>query len=175
MSYLLTKPTFLEVSYICSNMRSKDREEIMNLRQHDNEYQLAWEIWYMVANKGRGRVSWVNGRPAVFGSFTEMHNGVWEIGFFGTDDLKKGMVPMMRWLRQEAKSLLSDVGGHRLHCDSRWDYDDAHKLITTLGGKQESVMRNYGKDGSDYIRFVWLPENDGFLHKNYVPDKEAAE
>lgn len=155
-------------------MRESDREEILNLRPHDSEFQLAFEVYTHISTSGRGVVSWHRGYPAALAGFTESYPGVWEVFMFGTDDFKDALFPLMRWIKTEAKAILSVCKGHRLQCDSRSTHHEAHKLIKSMGGVPESTMRSYGKDSSDYIRFVWFPETDDFLHPNYKMKKETA-
>lgn len=173
---MLTDITYGDIEYIFFNLRKGDREEIFALRSHDNDFRMAYEAYTAIINSGRGKISWVKGRPAVLGAFTELHTGMWEVWLCGTDNFVAGLKPMMRWIRDEANDLLTTQNVNRLQCDSRADYAEAHKLITALGGRQESVLRKYGKDGSDYIRWTWFPDdNDTFLKPHYVQSKEAKE
>ena len=78
-------------------------------------------------------------------------------------------LPLLKWFRTEANEILTVCKGHRLQCDSRADYEEAHKMIRAFGGVEESTLRRYGKDGSDYIRFVWFNgENDAVLKPHYT-------
>ena len=172
---MLLKPTPFSVDQVCLNMREGDKQEIFSLRPHDSWYALSYECYHTILNNGRGVVSWVGGEPVGLGAFTEHHPGVWEVWMFGTDQFVSGLKPLMRWIRDEANDILTTQKAHRLHCDSRSGYEEAHKLIRAMGGVQESVMRGYGKDGSDYIRFVWIRgENDAFLRPHYVKEKAHA-
>jgi len=166
---MLTDPTLTDIEFICLNMREKDSEEILALRPHDNPVRLAWEAYHHVLNSGRGKVAWVNGRPAAFAAFTEDWPGTWSVWMCGTDDFKAAAIPLLKWFRTEANEILTVCKGHRLQCDSRADYDEAHKMIRAFGGVEESTLRRYGKDGSDYIRFVWFNgENDAVLKPHYT-------
>ena len=152
-------------------MRERDAAEIYGMRPHDNPLQLAYEANHMIRNMGRGKISWHQGKPAGVAAFTESWPGMWEAWMFGTDDFKKSLFPLMRWVRSEANEILTVCKGNRLQCDSRADYEDSHDLIRSLGGKEETVLRRYGKDGSDYKRFVWFNgENDAVLSPHYVRD-----
>lgn len=166
---MLTDPTLIDIEFICLNMREKDSEEILALRPHDNPVRLAWEAYHHVLNSGRGKVAWVNGRPAAFAAFTEDWPGTWSVWMCGTDDFKAAAIPLLKWFRTEANEILTVCKGHRLQCDSRADYEEAHKMIRAFGGVEESTLRRYGKDGSDYIRFVWFNgENDAVLKPHYT-------
>jgi hypothetical protein len=165
----LTDVDYIALEFICMNMRECDKEELYALRTYDNPLQLAMDAHAAIRNLGRGRISWVKGRPAAVGAFTEDYPGVWSVWMFGTDDFKAAAIPLLRWVRTEANEILTVCKGHRLHCDSIANHPDAHKMIQAMGGKQESVKRKLGKGGEDFICFVWLNgENDAILKPHYV-------
>ncbi|MBK8772877.1 MAG: hypothetical protein IPM06_20940 [Rhizobiales bacterium] len=172
---MLTTPTRIDLEYLCLNMRACDLVEIMNLVPFDAPIVLAHVCDELIRNNGRGRISWANGKPCAVAALTETRPGVWEVTMFGTDDLRSGIVPLMRWFRAEAADLIKQCKGHRLQCDSRADHHEAHKLIRAMGGVAEGPpMAGYGKDGGDYQRFVWLVgRNDAIVRPHYVQAKEA--
>lgn len=167
---MLTDPDLMSIEFLALNMRERDRAEVFGMLTHDNPCQFAWEAYHIVLNQGRGKVAWFNGKPAAFAAFTEQWPGVWSVWMLGTDDFKKAALPLLRWFRHEANDILTVCKGHRLQCDSRADYEEAHKMIVGMGGIQEGPpMRRYGKDGSDYVRFVWLNgENDAVLKPGFT-------
>lgn len=152
-------------------MREIDRVEVFGTLPHDSPLQLAYEAAYLVRNKGRSRIGWSakTGRPAAIAAFTEDWPGLWSVWMFGTDDFKDVAIDLLRWFRKEANEILGVCEGRRLQCDSRFDHDEAHKMLKALGAVEEFRLRKYGKDGSDYIRFVWFNgENDAVLKPHYV-------
>jgi hypothetical protein len=173
---MLTDITYNDLEFICMNMRERDKAEIYALRPHDNPLQLAMEAHAQIRNLGRGQVAWWKGKPAAALAFTEDWPGVWSIWMFGTDDFKNVAIELVRWARKEANEILKVCKGHRIHCDSKSDYEEAHKLIEAAGGKREFTMRRYGKDGEDFTRFIWLREEDSaILEPHFVrADKSAA-
>lgn len=167
---MLTNVALHELEYICLHMRERDKQEIFGMLSHDSPLRLAWESYHYILNNGRGQIAWHNGRPAAIAAFTETHPGVWNVWAFGTEDFKASAVPLIRWFRKEARDILSVCAGHRLQCDSRADYEEAHKYIMAFGGRPEGPpMKAYGKDGADYQRFVWLKSEDSaILGKHYT-------
>lgn len=167
---LLSDIDLTAIEYISYNMRECDRTEIFAMLPHDNPYRFAWEAHHVILNNGRGKISWHNGRPAALAAFTEQWPGTWSVWMCGTNDFKLAAVPLLRWFRKEANEILTVCQGHRLQCDSRVGHDEAHKMIMAMGGLPEGEpMRKYGKDGSDYQRFVWFNgENDAVLKPGYV-------
>lgn len=167
---MLTAPSLYTIEYICLNMRQSDREEIFGLRPYDDPLRFAWDSWQAVANLGRGRVAWANGKPAAIFAFTNPWPTNWEVWMFGTDDFRSAAIPLLRWARTEAKDILSSVDGRRLQCDVRMGHPDAHKLVKALGALAEGPpMKAYGKDGSAYQRYVWFNgENDAVLKPHFT-------
>lgn len=155
--------------YVCDHMREQDRAEIFACLPHDNTYRLGWEAYHQIKNNGRGRIAWHKGKPVAVGAFAEDYPGIWQVIMFGTDDFKHGAVDLIKWFRREAKDILSTQRGIRLYCNSRVEHTEAHKMIVALGAHPEGPpMRNFGKDGSSFQRFVWFPEDSAVLSPDYV-------
>lgn len=167
---MLTEIDLAALEYICLNMRERDQKEIYNICPHDNPLRLAWESHHMILNQGRGRIAWHDGRPAAIAAFVETWPGVWNVFMWGTRDFNHAAIELLRWFRREARDILSVCKGHRLQCDSLMGFEEAHKMIRAFGGVPEGPpMRAYGKDGSDYQRFVWLKERDSaVLDKHFT-------
>lgn len=156
-------------------MREDDRREIFAIRPHDSPVQLAWESYHYIRNNGRGRIAWHKQRPAAVAAFTEAWPGHWNVWMFGTNDFRAAAVPLIRWIRSEAREILSVCKGHRLEADSLFDHHDAHRMMRALGAKEESRMPRYGKGGEEFIKFVWLNGvNSDVLNPHYVR-ADAAE
>lgn len=173
---MLTDLDYTALEFIILNMRQRDKDEIYALRPHDNPLQLAMEAHHQIKNTGRGRIAWWKGKPAACLAFTEDWPGVWSVWMFGTDDFKNVAIDLLRAARKEAVDILKVCAGHRIHCDARSDYKEAHKLIRAAGGREEVTFPAYGKNGEDYTRFVWLRSRDSaVLDPHYVrTDKEEA-
>jgi hypothetical protein len=166
MTVRLTEVTHTDLEYICFRMRECDKAEIFNLRHYDNPYQLAWECASAVRTHGRGQIAWWDGRPAAIFAFTcTMHPNLWEIWMFGTDHFRSVAFDLIRWCRKEANEILTVQKAHRLQADARVGHEDAHKFIRALGGRPEVTLEKYGKDGGDYIRYVWINGRDDAVLK----------
>jgi hypothetical protein len=167
---MLTDIDLLSLEYICLNMREIDRVEAFAILPHDNPCRLSWEAHHHILNNGRGKIAWHNGKPAAMAAFTENWTGCWQVWAFGTDDFKAAAIPLLRWFRKEANDILTVCKGHRLQCDSRVGHPEAHKMIVAMGGVPEGEpMRRYGKDGSDYQRYIWLNgEHDAVLKPGFI-------
>jgi hypothetical protein len=166
---VLTDIDYFALEYICLNMREEDKREVYALRSHDNPILLASEAHSLVKNCGRGRIGWHKGRPAAVCAFTEQWKGTWEVWMFGTDEFRNVAVDMLRWFRKEAVEILSEREGRRLHCDSAAYHEEAHRMIRATGAIEEARFKRYGKDGDDFIRFVWFNgQNDAILKPHFT-------
>lgn len=168
---MLTEFNLGSFEYICLNMREVDRVEVFGMLHNESPLQLAYEYAHVIRNKGRSRIGWSDrtGKPAAFGALTEDWPGMWSVWMFGTDDFKDCAADLIRWFRREAADILTVCNGRRLQCDSRFDHAEAHKMLKALGAVEEVRLRSYGKDGADYIRFVWFKgENDQVLRPGFT-------
>ena len=161
---MLTEIDLPALEFICLNLRAVDAREIYNVVDHDNPMLLAHQAHYMAVTKGRGVIAWWKGKPAACIAFTEERPTVWLISMFGTDDFRNVAIDCMRWARRTAVEMIAERKGRRLQCDSHIEHEEAHKFLTVLGARREGPpMKHYGKDGSDYIRFVWIAEDNGII------------
>lgn len=167
---MLTDITLPAIEYICLNIRESDRVEILALRPHDSELQLAWETFSALRNLGRGRIAWHQGKPAGLFGFAEAWPGHWEVWMFGTDEYRAVAFDLLRWARKEANEILQHCNGRRLQADVREGHPDAHKLVKAMGAIPEGpLLQNYGKDGGAYQRYVWINGvNDAVLKPHYT-------
>jgi hypothetical protein len=164
---VLTEIDLDSVQFIAFNMRDTDKEEIFNILEYDCAYRFGWEAFTIFNSKGRARIAWHQGRPAALIGLVEERPAVWNISMFGTNDLKLVAFECMRWARTNIPELIAPPhNGRRLQCDSRVGHEDAHKFLRALGAEPEGPpMRHYGKDGGDYIRFVWIFGANGLVEK----------
>lgn len=169
---MLTEIDLDSVHYVAFNLRQSDKEEIFNILEYDCPYRFGWEAFSVFRNKGRARIAWHNGRPAAVIGLVEERPSVWNISMFGTDDLKSVAFECMRWARDNIAELGGPpFNGRRLQCDSHENHHEAHKFLLALGARKEGeLMRNFGKDGSGYWRFVWVFGQNGIIRDGRYVD-----
>ena len=140
------------LEFVVLNMRERDRVEIYNMRPHESPLQLVQEI--KIASTGHRRIiAWSDRtkRPAGFGAFTESWPGCWDVWMFGTDDFKDVAIELIRWFRKTANDVLQHCKGHRLQCDSRFDHEEAHRMLRALGAIEEVRLR---KEAGEHVERV---------------------
>ena len=172
---ILKDVTQIALDRICLNLRKMDAIEIFNQRPHDSPIILSYETFHLVKERTAvGRIAWQDGVPVLVGGLAERWPNVWEVWMFGTDESKPSMFPMMRWLREQIKYYCYEHNVHRLECESHQDHTDAHAFLRAMGARQEGEpLAMYGKNGDDYLRFVWIVrEGDALLNPTL---RDAAE
>lgn len=138
--------------YVARSMCRIDAAEVFATRHDTDPDAIAAEIHHI----GGGYICLRDMVP--LSAFGAMHiwPGVWSVWMFSTDKLD--MHAGAQILRHFRRVVLPDVlaaGVHRVQCDSLKKHHTAHEFIERFGGRHESIMRNYGRGGEDFVRFVW--------------------
>jgi hypothetical protein len=142
------------LEYIALHLRDRDRREVHGVRWDDDPIQLAHQT-ATILHEGRGHIVEHDGRPAAVIGVCEVHPGVWQGLAFGTDDFARCIPRLTKLARVDLQAYIVERGGHRLEVFSRFDHEDSHRWLVYLGAEREGVMRCYGKDGADFVRFAW--------------------
>lgn len=145
-----------DIEYIALRLRERDAAEVHGIRWDDNPILLARQTVEILTAFGRGHVVSHNGRPAAVIGVCEVHPHVWQGLAYGTDEFGMVVKELSRLARDDLAPFLIERGAHRLEVISRAEHRDAHKWLSWLGAQREGVMRKFGKDGADYVRFAWV-------------------
>lgn len=145
------------VRYVVDNMRASDREEIYALRRSEDPRNVVRDV---MAMSSFSWMAWLDDRPqAVFGG-GEVRPGVWSMFAFATDEFPRLALGLTRFAKKTViPTLFCDLDAHRLQCESHESHASAHRWLKALGAEVESVKRNFGKDGSNYLEFVILKQS----------------
>jgi RimJ/RimL family protein N-acetyltransferase len=149
---LIFKPTLADVTYVATNMRAVDAEEIYPLRFDKTPEGLAHTVMsspvYVWAAAPPG------GAPAaVFGVY-EVRPRAWTAFAFGTDNFNTVAGGVTKFLLRKVKPhLFHDLGAQRVEAWSHGNHVQAHRWLTALGAKPEPDPE-YGPEGETYVRFV---------------------
>lgn len=149
---LLKAPSFGDVLHVAERMRPEDRREIFGTRWTDSNEDLARDVMRCGAFCW---VAWTNDWPvAVFGAFP-LHPGVWTVFLFATDDFRKIAFSLTKYVRRVMIPSLVKTGAHRAECRSIEGHTDAQRWLGMLGAKPEGFEAGYGRNGENYIKYVW--------------------
>ncbi len=141
--------------YVCQNMRPRDAEEIYAQRWDDNPEALTENLMRLPLE-----MAWIwerDGIPVSVQGVVPIRPGVWDVFAFGTSDWSRVVLDMTRHARRFIIPALLRARFHRAECRALASYDDSRRWIETLGAKQESILKGYGRDGQDFVAYVWTP------------------
>ena len=96
----------------------------------------------------------VNNRPIAAGGVFHLWDGVAEGWVLATKDIYKYPVFCAKHIKQRTEIILQANKIKRLQTSVKANCDVALRFAKWLGLKEEGLMKNYGPDGSDFIRFA---------------------
>lgn len=139
--------------HVAAGMRDADYREIFATRWNDDLVDLTVDCL------NARRFSWIacadDGTPVAVVGAWPTHPGVWQVYFFTTDRWSQISLSLTRWIRRVMIPALRNAGAHRAECKSLSSHTEAHRWLEFLGASQEATLRGYGKDGEDFLLFVW--------------------
>lgn len=143
------------VHYVAQNMREKDREEIFATRWDDSAQDVAADV---VASGPFNWVAFNGGEPVAVVGAAPLWPGVWSVHMFATEAFGGIAISLTKFVRRVMIPALTESGAHRAQCDSLVGHEKAHYWLEALGARQEGVLRGYGRQGEDFVRYVWSKE-----------------
>ena len=148
----LSDITYDSALHVARNMREWDRKEIYATRWNESAEELASDV------SAYGRFGWIAGttEPIAAVGAVPSWPGVWSVFMFATNDFRQIRFSLTSFVRRVIIPSLRDAGAHRAECASHIGHEEAHRWLELLGAHREGEpMREYGKDGSDFVRYVW--------------------
>jgi hypothetical protein len=141
--------------FVARAMRERDRQEIYATQVGEDPDGLA----QAAVGSRFSFLTLSRGVPIAAHGAGHMWPGVWGVWMFATDfyGWAAGAAIMKHYRRVVIPGVLAE-GGHRAQCDSIALHNEAHAFIERLGGRAESTMPGYGREGQAFIRYVWDQE-----------------
>ena len=109
---------------------------------------------YFLKEVGMSFTGFVNNKPIAAGGVFHLWDGVAEGWVLATKDIYKYPVFCAKHIKQRTEIILKANKIKRLQTSVKADCDVALRFAKWLGLKEEGLMKNYGPDGSDFIRFA---------------------
>lgn len=137
--------------YVARRLRDADRREVFATRWAASEKALAQDMaasplgWVAVADYG----------PVAAVGAIPRWPGVWSVWMLATDDFPKCRFSLTRHVRSVIIPALRETGAHRAECASLASHIEAHAWLRYLGAEKEATLRGYGRNGEDFLLFVW--------------------
>ena len=149
-------PTLMSVAYVAHHMREIDRREVFAGRFNAAD-ALAIDV---LAVPGFVDVIWLDTTPAAVVGGRELWPGTWSVWAWGTDDWPRVQITLNRHIIRTLIPSIIKRGGWRGQCYSHEDHTEAHAWLKWLGFEHEGTMRQFGRDGSDFLMFAWRARDD---------------
>ncbi len=96
----------------------------------------------------------VDNKPIAAGGIFVLWEGVAEGWVMATSDIWKHSISMAKHFKKKTNVLIETTKIKRLQTTVKADFKLGHKFATWLGFEKEGLMKYYGPDGSDYIRYA---------------------
>ena len=109
---------------------------------------------YFLKEIGMSFTGLVNDKPIAAGGVFHLWDGVAEGWVLATKDIYKYPVFCAKHIKQRTEIILQANKIKRLQTSVKANCDVALRFAKWLGLKEEGLMKNYGPDGSDFIRFA---------------------
>lgn len=141
------------LTHIVHNMREADKDEIFATEWDDDPSKFVQKCMglsgyaWIAANNDRIPI-------ACFGAMP-LWPGVWQAFMFATDDFRQIGLGLTKFVRKAMIPGLLDTGAHRVQAYSSASHKWAHRWLENLGAEVEATARKYGRNGEDFLVFVW--------------------
>lgn len=121
----------------------------------DNPMHLA--IAADMASMGPGETLLEGGQPVAAAGLARIWPGVAEGWLLARPDLTpRQRLTVARTVARRLPAVLRDQGVRRFQASVRLGAERAAHLVEWLGLTPEGIMRAYGPDGADHIRYAWV-------------------
>ena len=149
------------VRYVAERMRDRDLAEFSALSYYSDRERAAEHLVNAYADyPGLECVTLDDGTPVGIGGCIWSSPGVASMLFFATNDFDKIVVSLTRYSHKNIFAPAKAMA-HRIECFSLATYTQMQQWVELFGLRQEAVLREYGRNGEDFIVYAWLASQDG--------------
>lgn len=106
-------------------------------------------------------IAYKDGEPVAIMGAIPLHPGVYSAYMFATARFPEVVWTVTKWARRVFFPTLRTLGAHRVEALSIATYHKTHRWIEAIGAKQEQVVPRFGQNREDFIRFVYMWDEDG--------------
>lgn len=142
-----------DVLHVCKNMRQQDWLEVLNLLPLS--VTTADTVAMIVMNVSRlGFVAKIDGEPAAVLQVSEILDGSFRFGLFGTSRFEEVALALCCHVLEMIPDLIDKDG--LKYADAYADalHDEAHKLLEFLGFRKTAILPGYGSHSCDIALFT---------------------
>lgn len=146
-----------DVEYVVRNLRDRDRDEIFALRWDDDEDKVIEEVMLWA-----GAMTWTfrrDGVPVSVLGIWPVRPHVWSVWAFGTNRWPRVLSAMTKHIRRFIIPALLRAQFKRAEAVALATHEDSRRWLTALGAREEGVRQAYGRNGEDFVSYVWGPQD----------------
>ena len=96
----------------------------------------------------------INNKPIAAGGIFVLWDGVAEGWVMATSEIWKHSIVMAKHFKKKTDVLIETTNIKRLQTTVKADFKLGQRFAQWLGFEKEGLMKYYGPDGSDYIRYA---------------------
>lgn len=133
-----------------------DKIDLGMLSFEENIEDICLSLLDMCDNSGYCWVFSYNNQPEAFYGVCETLPGIWSVFGFGTENFYKIKYTVTKFIKRRVIPILIAKKARRAVALVR---GDGNKWLQNLGAKIEVVLKNWGKDGSNYTMLTWDVKN----------------
>ncbi len=144
--------------YIVCNLPPESAAEIAATRGTDqvaDKIASACEMY-----KHCAMIAYKDDEPVAIMGAIPQHPGVYSAYMLATSRFPEVVWTVTKWARRVFFPALRAAGAHRVEALSIATYKKTHRWIEAIGAKQEQLVPRFGRNREDFIRFVYLWEED---------------
>lgn len=142
-----------DIRYLVANLRKKARDEALASGWDGDVETISQSFWDL--SKGYGYVGLHDGKPAYGGSVTEVYPGAFQFWSLATEDFAKIMLTVTKFVRRVMLPEIFQRGAWRVEARCIGGDDEVQKWMTLLGAKLEETQKSAGRNGEDFLIYVW--------------------
>jgi hypothetical protein len=90
------------------------------------------------------------------GGICPVWTGCGEVWMFGSELLYKHLKFSVRFMKGFMATVTTQLELDRLQCAVLASRPELHNFVKHFGFESEGLMRKYGPDGQDYVRYAWV-------------------
>jgi len=122
--------------------------EFLELKPEHRKYA------YFLKEVGMSFTGLVNNKPIAAGGVFYLWDGVAEGWVLATKEIYKYPIFCAKHIKRRTEIIIKANNIKRLQTSVKADCDVAVRFAKWMGLKEEGLMKSYGPDGSDFIRFA---------------------
>lgn len=100
-----------------------------------------------------------DGKIYAVAGIVPLWDGCGEIWAIPTKRGKDKPITIGRHFKRTLDIVAKDLGMRRLQAAVKVGHHEAHRLVHFVGMEEEGLMKKYGPDGADYVRYAKWPQH----------------